>query len=69
MPKRHEIPNAYRDPIDRYVGEHAGGASEPGEDPVLSLRGLGKEIWADEDADAYVRRVRAGWRSAPRGGT
>lgn len=28
-------------------------------DPVLALRGLGKEIWTDEDADAYVRRQRA----------
>ena len=62
MPKRHEIPSGYRDLIDWYVGEYAGGVSEPHEDPVLSLRGLGKEIWADEDADAYVRRMRAGWR-------
>lgn len=28
-------------------------------DRVLALRGLGKEIWTDEDADAYVRRQRA----------
>ena len=25
---------------------------------ILSLRGLGKAIWADEDADAYVERLR-----------
>ncbi len=31
-------------------------------DPILSLRGLGKEIWQDEDADAYVKRLREGWR-------
>ena len=31
-------------------------------DPVLTLRGLGKELWADEDADAYVRRQRQGWQ-------
>ena len=30
-------------------------------DPILSLRGLGKEIWQDEDADAYVRRLREDW--------
>ena len=30
-------------------------------DPILGLRGLGKEIRADEDADAYVRRLREGW--------
>ena len=31
-------------------------------DPILSLRGLGKEIWQDEGADAYVKRLREGWR-------
>ena len=30
-------------------------------DPILSLRGLGKHIWRDERADAYVRRLREGW--------
>jgi hypothetical protein len=31
------------------------------EDPLLSLRGSGKEIWADEHADDYVRRLRESW--------
>ena len=31
------------------------------EDPILGLLGLGKEIWMNEDADAYVRRLREGW--------
>src|SRR6266496_2301058 len=30
-------------------------------DPLLSLRGTGKHIWADEHADEYVRRLREGW--------
>ena len=29
-------------------------------DPILALRGAGQELWADEDADTYVRRLRAG---------
>ena len=29
-------------------------------DPILSLRGVGKEIWAGEEADAYVDRLRQG---------
>ena len=33
----------------------------PVTDPILALLGLGKEIWADEDADSYVRRLREGW--------
>ena len=31
-------------------------------DPILALRGMGREIWADEDADAYVARLRQGWQ-------
>ena len=42
--------------------ETAGGAADDTEEPILSLRGLGREIWADEDADAYVRRQRVGRR-------
>ena len=35
---------------------------ETAEDAILSLRGLGREIWADEDADEYVHRLRKGWQ-------
>jgi hypothetical protein len=28
---------------------------------LLSLRGSGKKLWADEHADEYVRRLREGW--------
>jgi hypothetical protein len=30
-------------------------------DPLLALRGSGKHIWTDEDADTYIRRLREGW--------
>lgn len=30
-------------------------------DPLLALRGDGKDLWADEPADEYVRRIREGW--------
>lgn len=33
-----------------------------GADPILSLRGTGRKTWAGEDADAYVARLRKGWR-------
>jgi hypothetical protein len=29
-------------------------------DPLLALRGSGKDLWADEHADEYVRRLREG---------
>ena len=30
-------------------------------DPLLALYGSGKKLWADEHADEYVARLRAGW--------
>ena len=31
------------------------------EDPLLALRGSGRDLWANEHADDYVRRLREGW--------
>jgi len=31
------------------------------DDPILSMRDVGKEIWADTNADDYVRDLRANW--------
>ncbi len=60
-PARDAVPAEYRDLIDWYHNQYAGTRGR-GEDPVLALRGLGKEIWAGEDADAYVRRQRDAWQ-------
>ena len=30
-------------------------------DPLLMLVGSGKDLWATEPADDYVRRLREGW--------
>jgi len=34
------------------------------DDPLLQLYGDGKDLWADEHADEYVRRIREGWDEA-----
>ena len=31
------------------------------DDPLLLLRGSGRQLWSDEHADEYVRRLREGW--------
>jgi hypothetical protein len=31
------------------------------EDPLLALIGSGKDIWADESADIYIKRLREEW--------
>lgn len=61
VPIRDALPAKYRDLVDWYM-QHYAGANTQTSDPVLALRGLGKEIWAKEDADAYVRSQRADWR-------
>ena len=30
-------------------------------DPLLAIYGSGRDLWADEDADEYIRRLREGW--------
>jgi hypothetical protein len=40
-------------------------ANEEDDDPILHVRGVGKEIWADIDADEYVRSLRANWYGPP----
>jgi hypothetical protein len=32
-------------------------------DVLLRLRGSGKELWAEEHADDYMRRLREDWES------
>ena len=61
VPARDAVPMEHRELIDWYHAEFSGGKGRT-EDPVLALRGLGKELWENEDADDYVRSQRADWR-------
>ena len=61
VPARDAVPAQHRDLVDWYHREYSDSNGQT-DDPVLALRGLGKEIWAGEDADAYVRRQRADWQ-------
>jgi|ERR1700687_5350451 len=62
VPRTEEIPSEYQDLIhwyeEEYVRRNPMGADR---DPLLALRGSGRELWADEHADEYVRRLREGW--------
>lgn len=61
VPARNEVPAAYGELIDWYSGSYAHEKDPSSADPLLALFGSGKDIWADEGADAYVRRLREGW--------
>ncbi len=47
--------------LDAYRQDHVGADGGERGDPILSLRGMGKALWAEEDADACVSRLRQGW--------
>lgn len=62
MPSRAAIPSKYQALLDWYEKEYASrSAPRPESDPLLALRGSGRQIWAEEHADDYVRRLREGW--------
>lgn len=62
-PSGTELPDGYNELLTWY-GEwcvrEANGAVEA--DPILSLVGSGEKLWAEEHADGYVERLRAGWK-------
>jgi hypothetical protein len=62
-PERDELPEQYRYLLDwyeqRYCAKENGAKEE--DDPILQMRGVGKEIWRDTDADEYVRGLRSNW--------
>jgi hypothetical protein len=65
-PNRAELPDKYHELLDWYEHEYCKGGvpSIPEErDPILQMWGLGKEIWADTNADDFVAELRAGWES------
>jgi hypothetical protein len=62
MPDRDEIPSQYAPLLDWYTDwSHDDVEERIKNDPLLALYGDGKDLWADEHADEYVRRIREGW--------
>lgn len=64
-PERSHLPKRYHPLLDWYEREYC--AATPAlsyeNDPVLAMRGVGKEIWEGIDPDKYVADLRAGWES------
>ncbi|HXR98848.1 MAG TPA: hypothetical protein VN709_13490 [Terriglobales bacterium] len=56
-PKREDLPDRWRDLLRWYESW----AQRQRPDPLRSLWGTGRKIWADEPADAYVERLRSQW--------
>jgi hypothetical protein len=62
-PSREGLPPKYHYLLDWYEQIYCTKESAMNEedDPILKMRGVGKEIWADTDADEYVRDLRSNW--------
>ena len=62
IPQREEMPYGYNGLLNWYRDWSllASNGDKP-EDPLLALYGSGKDLWEDEPADEYVRRLREGW--------
>lgn len=64
VPEERDLPETYRSLLHWYASEYC--ARSPGEsgvtaDPFLELRGLGREIWADESGDEFIEKLRSEW--------
>jgi len=62
IPHREELPEKYQPLLawyEQWIRSHvrAGGRF----DGLLRLRGSGRDLWAKEHADEYVRHLREGW--------
>jgi hypothetical protein len=59
-PEADALPERYRGLLawyDRWSRSHADAVA----DPILALRGLGREVWQDVDPDKYVAELRRAW--------
>ena len=64
-PEKWELPPLYQELLEWYEQEYCQQPGPSGEelDPVLAMCGVGKEVWAGIDSDAFVRELREGWTS------
>ncbi len=62
VPERDDLPPHYA-PLLAWYQEWGRDSVEDRikRDPLLALCGSGKQLWAHEHADSYVRRLREGW--------
>jgi hypothetical protein len=62
VPEQEDIPSHYAPLLEWYRNWGQDSLDERiKNDPLLALYGDGKDLWADESADDYVRRLREGW--------
>ena len=65
-PDANAIPSKYQDLMEWFQREYDYQPGlTPGEDPLLALRGLGKELWKElGGGEKFIRELRANWYGA-----
>jgi hypothetical protein len=62
-PRSEDLPPHLRSLVEWYLKEFAARANgTPASDPLLALKGAGKQVWGDAHPDDHVRELRAGWQ-------
>jgi hypothetical protein len=62
-PNPEEVPERYR-PLIAWAQKQYGQQKQPSSrwlEGIFQMRGLGKKLWAGQDADAYVQQLRKDW--------
>lgn len=67
VPEKAEIPMEYHHLVDWYCNEYCNQppASAPADDGwlggLVAMKGIGSHLWANDNADDYVAKLREGW--------
>lgn len=61
VPERQNVPERHLPLLDWYESQYTRQPTRKEPDPLLALRGSGRDLWADEHADNYIKRLREGW--------
>ena len=63
FPDPNEVPATYNELLEWAKARYAGEPEKPTRwlEGLHQLRGLGREVWAGTDPDAYVKELREGW--------
>lgn len=62
IPDPNRIPPKYHDLLDWYRSQYAAPKNKPDVDPILALRGVGKELWREVGGgDKFIRELRSNW--------
>lgn len=60
-PRVDDLPASYRELIAWYRERFSSSEHAAVTDPILALRGVGRDLWTGSDPDEYVRALRRGW--------